>query len=120
MIIRLKSTTKMTTTAESIAVAHGLGGRNCPEPQNKNAVPNTIPFSFSPIGRRKLNCNATYEEPININAPPSALRCSRVEVNALEASDTSSVPMESSAEIKSIVLSHRKIVAMSVADHRWV
>jgi len=120
MIIRLKSTTKITTTAESNAVAHGLGGRNCPEPQNKNAVPSTMPFSFSFIGRRRLNCNATYEDPISINAPPSARRCSGVEVSALKASDASSVPIEISAETKSIVLSHRKIVAMSVADHRQV
>ncbi len=70
-MIKLRSTTKIRTTAVSIAATHELEGKNCSDPHNKKPRPSRAALMVSFDGDRELNCKAMYEDPINTsdNAP---------------------------------------------------
>src|SRR5437660_1141787 len=53
-MIRLRSVTKISTTAVSIAVTHGPAGTNCCAPQNMNATASKISFVIARRGRPEL------------------------------------------------------------------
>src|SRR5882762_11943323 len=54
-MIKLKSTTKISTTTTSMAVTQRLEGRNCSLPQSKNAIPTSSSFRFSRSDFREQN-----------------------------------------------------------------